>query len=67
MATRSSILQGESPGQRSLVGYSPQGHKESDTTCAHIYIESLCPRGSRPPSPFRVKSLKETKNQSHHP
>ena len=23
---------GESPGQRSLVGYSPQGHKESDTT-----------------------------------
>ena len=23
---------GESHGQRSLVGYSPQGHKESDTT-----------------------------------
>ena len=31
MATHSSIL-GESHGQRSLVGYGPQGHKESDTT-----------------------------------
>ena len=28
----SSILPGESHGQRSLVGYSPQGRKESDTT-----------------------------------
>ena len=26
------LLPGESHGQRSLVGYSPQGHKESDTT-----------------------------------
>ena len=25
-------LPGESHGQRSLVGYSPWGHKESDTT-----------------------------------
>ena len=32
MATRSSILAGESHGWRSLVGYSPQGCKESDTT-----------------------------------
>ena len=32
MATRSSILAGESHGRRSLVGYSPQGCKESDTT-----------------------------------
>ena len=32
MATHSSILAGESHGQRSLVGYSPRGHKESDTT-----------------------------------
>ena len=31
MATHSSILPGESRGQRSLVGYSPQGRKESDT------------------------------------
>ena len=26
------FLPRESHGQRSLVGYSPQGHKESDTT-----------------------------------
>ena len=26
------FLLGESHGQRSLVGYSPQGHKESDRT-----------------------------------
>ena len=32
MATPSSILAGESHGQRSLEGYSPWGHKESDTT-----------------------------------
>ena len=32
MATHSSILPGESCGQRSLVGYSPWGHKESDMT-----------------------------------
>ena len=32
MATHSSILTGESHGQRSLAGYSPWGRKESDTT-----------------------------------
>ena len=32
MATHSGILAGESHGQRSLVGYSPWGLKESDTT-----------------------------------
>ena len=32
MATYSSILTGESHGQRSLEGCSPWGHKESDTT-----------------------------------
>ena len=32
MATHSVILPGESHGQRSLVGYSSQGCKESDTT-----------------------------------
>ena len=31
MATHSSILTGESQGQRSLVGYSPWSPKESDT------------------------------------
>ena len=32
MATHSSILAGESHGQRSLVGFSPRVHKELDTT-----------------------------------
>ena len=32
MATHSSTLAGKFHGWRSLVGYSPQGHKESDTT-----------------------------------
>ena len=32
MATHSSILAGECYGQRSLAGYRPWGHKESDTT-----------------------------------
>ena len=33
MATHSPVfLPGESHGQRSLAGYSPQGHKELDTT-----------------------------------
>ena len=32
MATHCSILAGKSQGQRSLEGYSPQGHKESDLT-----------------------------------
>ena len=34
MATHSSFLPGESHGQRSLVGYSPGGHKELDMTNA---------------------------------
>ena len=32
MATYSSILPGKSHGQRSLAGFGPWGHKESDTT-----------------------------------
>ena len=32
MAIHSSTLAGKSHGQRSLIGYSPWGHKESDTT-----------------------------------
>ena len=34
MASHSVFSPGESHGQRSLVGYSPLGHKESDTTDA---------------------------------
>ena len=32
MAIYSSFLRGKFHGQRSLAGYSPWGHKESDTT-----------------------------------
>ena len=32
MATHSSIFAGKSHGQRSLAGYGPWGHKESDKT-----------------------------------
>ena len=50
ITTNSSILAGKSHGQRSLAGYSPWGHKESDTTNTHIYTPGLqlarllCPR-----------------------
>ena len=42
------FLPGEFLGQRSLVGYSPQGHKESDTTeatqhaCTQYFIVCVC-------------------------
>ena len=40
MAIHSSILAGESHGRRSLVGYSPQGSKESDTTeQLHLHLQ----------------------------
>ena len=53
------FLPGESHGQKSLVGYSPWGHKESDTTerlSTHThtrYLEcSSHTRGCWNPSPF---------------
>ena len=42
MATHSSILAWRIHGQRSLVGYSPQGHKESDMTEQLILRASKC-------------------------
>ena len=45
MATYSNFLPGESHGQRSLVGYSPWGHKESDMTERQGTHPDL-PRGS---------------------
>ena len=41
MATRSSVLLGESHGQRSLGGCSPWGHKERDTTDALPSLSSV--------------------------
>ena len=40
MAARSSILAGKFRGQRGLAGYSPWGHKKSDTT-QHIHIHNV--------------------------
>jgi len=37
------FLPGEPHGQRSLVGYSPQGHKDSDTTEATEHTHSISP------------------------
>ena len=34
------FLPGESHGQRSLAGYSPRGHKESDTTQRLIHTHT---------------------------
>ena len=43
------FLLGKSHGQRSLVGYSPQGRKELDTT-KHTYVwnlDAICSPGLR--------------------
>ena len=40
-ATHSSILAGKSHGQSSLAGYSPWGHRESNTT-AHTGTSAQC-------------------------
>ena len=45
MATDSSILAWKSHGQRSLSGYSPWGHKKSDTTeqLTHTHTHTVSP------------------------
>ena len=40
MATHSSVLPGESRGQRSLVGYSPRGRNKYDTSKATSHARS---------------------------
>ena len=40
MATHAVFLPGESHGQRSLVGYSTQGHKKQDTTEVTFYTHT---------------------------
>ena len=57
MATHSRILAWRIPRQRSLAGYSPWGHKESDTTKTHtlplaIYLTHDNVYMSKLPSPF---------------
>ena len=61
------FLPGTSHGQRSLVGYRPRGHKESDRTdcacvpaCAHTHSEKLVSLLSCPLGPFRRDSYSFT-------
>ena len=51
MATHSRILPGESHGQRSLVGDSPWGRKESDATEATDWFDILAVQGTLKSSP----------------
>ena len=55
MATHSSVLAWEIHGQRSLVGYSPRGCKESDTT--RIDLANTLTLINYSPFPTRVASL----------
>ena len=64
MATTPVTLPGEFHGQRSLVGYSPSGHKESDTTkrltlpLCEVYGILIPQPGLEPePSAVKVRSL----------
>ena len=55
MASHSSALAWRTYGQRSLVGHSPNGHQESDTTEHSSYCASLGPilvAFKRPPVPM---------------
>ena len=67
MATYSSILAGGSHGQRSLVGYSPWGHKESNSTeqlkSAHSTSPSAGPMHARCTSHIRVTFTRPLNSQ----
>ena len=53
MATTPVLLPGKSHGWKNLIGYSPWGHKESDTTeCLHFHFLSYM---------YRVQYSKDTK------
>ena len=57
------FLPGESHGQRSLAGYSPQGHKESDTTEAtshtHTFLKTIHAAGGRQVQTAASPSLRD--------
>ena len=62
MAPHSSTLPGKSHGPRSLVGSSPWGRKESDTTeRLHFHISLLCIREGNG-NPLQCSCLKNPKD-----
>ena len=65
MATHSSVLAWEIHGQRSLVGYSPWGHKESDTTEINLANTHMLINYSS--FPTRVRSLRPCSDSSTTP
>ena len=56
------FLPGESHGRRSLVGYSPRGHKESDTTERLHFHFSLSCIGERSGNPFQCSCLENLRD-----
>ena len=63
------FLPGESHDWRSLIGYSPRGHKESDTVKQHHFQFSFCLSESSyfPLKNFYLAHLIETAQVSHRP
>ena len=62
MATHSSILPGESRGQRSLVGCSPLGCKESDTSERLYFHFSLLCIGEGNGNPLQCSCLENPRD-----
>ena len=51
-------MPGESHGWRSLVGYSPRGHRESDTTeRLHLHLQYPCSRWTASQMALVVRKL----------
>ena len=65
------VLPGQSHGQRSLVGYSPWGHKESDTTEVtqhkRMHKELLSYQGFKSDSSSYLTQQKDSANLWHSP
>ena len=57
------LLPGESHGWRSLVGYSPWGHSESDTTKWLHFHFSLCCIGEGNGSPLQCSCLENPRDR----
>ena len=62
MATHCSVLAGECRGQRSLLGYSPWGPKESDTTEQLHFLFSLSCIGEGNGNPLPCSCLKNARD-----